>query len=163
MWAVNMSRHTVDVPSEVLRDKRDCHGQGNPHCLRLPLPLCGDDFLACHIYTVGPHFSNASKLHFPSTIETTGSKWGPQTSHLITQELVRNKNPRPQSTLGLNLHFNKTSGDSYAPWGLRSTDPEHCDLCSLSGGSYHILVLFISVLYFLFCILYLRANIVLGF
>lgn len=118
-----MSRHTVHVPSEVLRDKGGCHGQGNPHRLRPPLPLCGDDFLAHHIHTVGPHFSKASKLHFPSTIETPCSKQGPQTGRLIAQELVRNKNPRPQSTRALNLHFNKTSGDSYVHSGLRSTDP----------------------------------------
>lgn len=35
-----------------------------PHPVRLPLPLCVGDFLALQTLTVGPRFSNVSKLHF---------------------------------------------------------------------------------------------------
>ena len=141
----------VDVPSKVLRDKRGCHGQGNPHRLRLPLPLCADDFLACHIYTVGPHFSNASKLHFLAQwrLPAPQDVLRPAASSPRSWSELRIPGPSPYP-LDLNLYFNKTSGDLCAHCGLRSTDPEHSDLCSLSSGSYHPFPLFISVLYFYF-------------
>lgn len=65
MWAVDTSGHSIDVPSEGLRDKCDSHSQGNPHLLLLlllfipPLLLCVGAFLASQIHTVEPHFSKA--------------------------------------------------------------------------------------------------------
>lgn len=66
MWAVDVSRHVVDVPSEGLRDKCGSQGQGNPHPLLPPLPFCGDAFLASQIHTVGSRFSNATEAEVPA-------------------------------------------------------------------------------------------------
>lgn len=156
MWAVDMSRHAVDMPSEGWETSVALVAKAIPPRPPTPSTLCWW-FLDTSDTHCGTSFLKCIEATLPSTLEPS-SKSCPCTSSFATRGLLRNTEP----------HFVPAGSEPSFQWDRRwflhtevwealiqrtlTSDPV--------GTSYHI---FLLLYYFLFCICHLRANIVLLF
>ena len=159
MWAVDMTRHTIGVPSEGLKDSVAFMAKASLPPPPTPSTLCWW-FLGISDTHCRASLLQGIEATFPNTVEPPCSKGAPQTSSIVTQELdsFRIRPPGPHC-LDLNLHVRKNIGDSCVHWGLQTTYPE-----TLRSDLFMRLItlfLLISVLYF--CMWFWRARIVFYF